>query len=310
MAAGNRLFRKVIYYRPIRTFLHFTRNYSLPGFQKMPIFNVVKFFIIGTYRSSLNQRAAATAFHFILAIFPLLLFFFTLLPYIPVKELYFQLYELLNELLPEGVYMQVAEVLDDIIVRKHNGLMSIGFITSLYVASNGVNGVLIAFNQSKQIHDNERRKWLKRRALSLVLIMLIGIVMIFAFCLIVGFKALTIYLIGKGYINYGMQLLIFRTIKWTLLVGLLYFVFASIYYIAPIRKKGYKFVSAGATMATLLLILTTQGFNLYIRNFSHYNALYGSIGALIVLMIWIYLNCFILLIGFELNASIVEARKK
>jgi membrane protein len=275
----------------------------------MPVFDVAKFFINGVHRSGLNQRAAATAFHFILAIFPLVLAFFTLLPYIPISKLYVQLYELLRELLPEALYLQAADILDDIIVRKHNGLMSIGFITSLYVASNGINAVLISFNQSKQISQQEKRKWFKRRMLSLVLILLIGLVMIFAFSLIVGFKSFTAYLISNGYINQGMQLFLLRTIKWTLLIGLIYFIFAAVYYIAPIRKKGSRFISAGAMIATLLLILTTQGFNFYIRNFSHYNVLYGSIGALIVLMSWIYLNCFILLVGFELNASIAEARK-
>jgi membrane protein len=309
MKTTKELIRKLIYYRPVRQLLHFTRCTSLPGLQGMPLFDVAKFFIQGLYRSSLNQRAAATAFHFILAVFPLSLFLFTLLPYIPIDKLYVQLYDILHDLLPESVYVEIADVLNDIIVRKHNGLMSVGFITSLYVASSGINGVLAAFNNSKQIHRGERRKWLKRRLLSLVLIVLIGIVMIFAFSLIVGFKSFTAFLIEKHYIDYGMQLFIVRTLKWALLIGLIYFIFAAIYYIAPIRKKGYRFISAGATMATFLLILTTQGFSLYIRNFSHYNILYGSIGALIVLMIWIYLNCFILLVGFELNASIVETRK-
>ncbi|MDR1848382.1 MAG: YihY/virulence factor BrkB family protein [Bacteroidales bacterium] len=308
MKTKTQYIRKLIYFRPVRTAMHFLRNVTMPGLQGVPCFFVARFFVTGLYRSSLNQRSAATAFHFVLALFPLVLFFFTLLPYIPVSKLYVQLYELLNDLLPESVYVQATEVLDDIIKRKHTGLMSIGFITSMYVASSGINAVLISFNQSKQIKQSEKRKWLNRRLLSLILILLIGFVMIFAFCLIVGFKSFTSYLLSHNYLAYGFHLFLLRTIKWILLVGLIYFIFAAIYYIAPIRKKGYRFVSAGSTMATLLLILTTQGFSFYIRNFSHYNVLYGSIGTLIVLMIWIYLNCFILLVGFELNAAIVEAR--
>ena len=308
MKPKKQIIRNILYFRPVREVLHFSRNITLPGLQKMPVFDVVKSFISGVYRSRLNQRAAAIAFHFILAIFPLMLSFFTLLPYIPISKLYIQLYEMLQELLPESLYMQAVNILDDIIMRKHNGLMSIGFITSVYVASSGINAVLISF-QAKQHNPNEKRSWLKRRALSIIIILLIGIAMIFAFSLIVGFKSLTTYLIGNDYITGNTQLLLLRTAKWTLLIGLIYFIFAAIYYLAPICKKGYRFISVGATMATLLLILTTQGFNFYISSFSHYNMLYGSIGALIVLMTWIYLNCFILLVGFELNASIVTAHK-
>ncbi|MDR1005960.1 MAG: YihY/virulence factor BrkB family protein [Bacteroidales bacterium] len=303
----KRAIQRLIYYRPVRFLIYYSKHFTLPGLQKVPIFSVGKFFVASMRNGALNQRAAATSFHFILALFPLVLTLFTLLPYIPIAHLYQQLYEMLKEVLPTSVYGEVKGILDDIVKRKHNGLMSIGFLSSIYVASSGINAILISFNYSKLIKRNERRKWLKRRMLSVILILLIGLVSIFAFSIIVGFKSFTSYLIRHGILNYGMQLFFLKTLKWVLLIALVYFVFASIYYIAPIRKKGYRFFSIGATIATCLLILTTLGFNFYINNFAHYNVLYGSIGALIVLMLWIYLNNFILLAGFELNASVSEA---
>ncbi len=306
--AKNRYLRKLIYWRPVRNIMHTSRLLVLPGFQGVPLFDVVVFFIKGLTKGALNQRAAATSFHFVLAIFPLILFIFTLLPYFDVSYYSAQLFSLLREYLPESIYPPIEATLSEILHRKHNGLLSLGFISSIYVASNGINAILVSFNQSH--HSIEKRKWLKRRIVSIIVIIAIGIVLLVSFALIGGFKSFASYLQTEGILDTTTQYYLLKAAKWVLLIGVVYLFFATLYFYTPAERSHYRYFSAGATLGTVLFILTTQGFKFYIVHFSHYNALYGSIGALIVFLLWTYLNSFILLIGFELNASIAGAASK
>src|SRR5574344_31913 len=297
--------RKLLYWRPVRNTLHVSRLIIVPGFQGVPVFDAIYFFCNGLVKGALNQRAASLAFHFFLALFPMLLFFITLLPYIPIDSLYLQLYSFLFDILPFDVYDSVASTIDGILLKKHGGLMSIGFISSVYVASSGINAMILSFNTSS--HNLKKRPWWKRRLLSIALVAAIGIGMILSFALIVGSKSVFTYLHTHGIIERHYFFIILKLIKWALLITTVYLMFVVLYYYAPINKKNFKFFSAGASLATVMFLLATGGFNLYIKYFSHYNALYGSIGALIIFMLWIYMVSFILLIGFEFNASIDEA---
>ena len=139
--------RKLIYWRPVREVLHTSRLLVIPGFQGIPLFDVAVFFIKGLMKGVLNQRAAATSFHFILALFPLLLFFFTLLPYFDTTYYAAQLFDFLKDFVPETIYPTIETTMQDILQRKHNGLLSVGFISSIYVASSGINAILISTTQ-------------------------------------------------------------------------------------------------------------------------------------------------------------------
>lgn len=301
MKKSEKYIRKFIYWRPVRSFLHYSRLVVLPGFQGVPLFDVMVFFFSGLSKGFLNQRAAALSFNFFLSLFPLLIFFVTLIPYIPIDDLYLQVYIFLQEFIPASAYGAVERTIDGIFRQKHQGLMSIGFVTSVFVASNGINAMLESF--SSTLHVIQKRHWLKQRIFSISTVFGIGIVVIGSFALVIGYQYVIDYLIhATGFIS-----AIFGFIRWSILISLVYFMFASLYYYAPMDRTNFKFLSAGATLATILFILTTFGFNFYIERFSSYNALYGSIGALIIFLLWIYLNSYILLIGFELNASIAHA---
>lgn len=302
---SKKLLRKTLYWRPVRSVLHVSRLVVLPGFQGVPIFDVMYFFFNGLMKGFINQRAAALSYHFVLALFPLLLFLCTLLPYIPIDSLYLQVYVFIQDMLPEAVSHKVIETIDVIFLKKHGGLMSLGFLTSIYVASSGVNAMIIYFNNSKQ--NSIKRTWIKRRMISIGLVFAIGFVVILSFVLIVGSKAFFNFLLAQGLIEQGFMLFLLKTAKWTLLISLVYIMFVLLYYYIPTYKSNLKFFSAGATLATTLFILSISGFNFYISHFSHYNALYGSIGALIVFLLWVYMISYILIIGFELNASVAYA---
>ena len=183
--------------------------------------------------------------------------------------------------------------------------MSIGFISSLYVASSGFNTLMLTFNSSA--HATRKRKFLIRRLIAVGMVVGVFVAVIISFSLIILSRHLFMYLVINDWIDSLVQLYVLKIIKWAVIIFLLYIVLASIYYITPIDKRGYKFFSAGATLATIMFILMSSGFNWYIVHFSRYNALYGSIGAIIIFLLWLYLNSYVLILGFELNASIAEA---
>ncbi len=301
----NKYIRRFLYWRPVRNALHVSRLVVLPGFQGVPLFDVLVFFFQGLAKGFINQRAAALAYHFVLATFPMLLFFFTLLPYVPIESLYLQIIEFIESILPESISSEVLSVINEIFLKKHQGLMSIGFISSIYVASSGVNAMMVSFNNSK--YSTKKRSWIKRRLISIGLVFAIGLVVILSFVLIIGSTAFFNFLLNHSIIEKGFILFLLRSAKWILLISLVYIMFVMIYYYTPADKFNFKFFSAGATLATILFILSVSGFNFYITNFSRYNALYGSIGALIIFLLWFYLISYVLIIGFELNASIAHA---
>lgn len=307
--SANKYFRRILYWRPIRTLLHYSRLLVLPGFQGIPLFDVGIFFIKGLTRGYINQRASAAAFRFVMAIFPTLLFFFTLLPYFDTQFYSEQIFTFLKSLLPTNIYLPIETTLYEIFNRKYNGLMSIGIITSIYASSSGINAMILSFNNSHH-YSIEKHKWWKRRLISMLMIIALVIGSIIIITLLGVSKWFINYLLVKNIIDNTLQFFLLKTIKLVLLLSTVYFSFASLYYFSLESKKVYKFFSAGATLATALFIISTQAFILYIRYFPSYNVIYGSIGVLILLFLWIYLSCFTILIGFELNASISDAYKE
>jgi membrane protein len=301
----QKILRKLLYWRPVRSTLHYSRQLVIPGFQGVPFFDVMFFFGKGLTKGVINQRSAAMSFHFFLSLFPLILFLFTLLPFMHLHNLTNQLLLTLQEFAPSSVLPFLDNTITDLMTHKHKGLMSIGFISSIYVASSGVNAMLVSFNQSQ--HTKKKKSFIKRRIMSISIVFLAAIAIIISLTLIMFSKKIFLFLIDKNIIDTLTQLYMLRILKWTLLISIVYLGFASIYYFAPSNKEGYKFFSAGASLGTLLFILMTQGFNFYIIHFSRYNALYGSIGAMIIFLLWIYLSSYLLLIGYELNASIADA---
>lgn len=297
--------KRLLYWRPVRQILHTSRLLVLPGFQGVPIFDVLLFFGRGLSKGVLSQRAAAMAYQFFLSLFPLLLAAFTLLPFLNLEHYIEPILRIIDEFLPESIVPFIQNTVTDIMANKHKGLMSIGFLSSLYVASSGFNTLMISFNHS--MYAQKRRKFLIRRLIAIGMVIGVFIAVIMSFSLIMGSREVFYYLVFNGFIDSFFQFYLLKTIKWAIIIFLIYFVLASIYYITPVNKEGFKFFSAGATVATIMFILLSNGFNIYIKYFSHYNALYGSIGAIIIFLIWMYLNSYVLILGFELNSAIAEA---
>jgi membrane protein len=284
-------------------FIEWTKVCVLPGFSPLPIYTVATFFFKEIGKDTLVNKASSLAYNFMLAIFPAIIFLFTLIPYIP-KKIGFQeqLMSLIALVLPNNAYLAFETTLNEIVNIQNGSLLSIGFILSLFFATNGVHNLMVAFNRSSLIV--ETRTWLKQRLVAIILTVVIALSVIVCIAAMAIGEILLTYI--KDELNYkgNITYYVIQLTRWALL-GILYFITVSILYrYGPAHAKKWKFFSAGSWLATVLAFLTMWGFSFYINNFSSYNKIYGSIGTLIVIMIWLYLNSLILLVGFELNASV------
>lgn len=289
-------------------FIEWTKECVLPGFSPLPLYTIAVFFFKEISKDSIVNKASSLAYNFMLAIFPGIIFLFTLIPFIP-KRIGFQdqLMVLIQLILPKQAYTAFETTIFEIIKIQNGKLLSFGIILSVFFATNGLHNLMKAFNKASLIV--ETRSWLKQRFIALILTFVIAV------SLIITISAMTIGEIAIKYVNRSLHITGNFTVyliefsRWTLL-GLLYFVTISILYrYGPANTKKWRFFSAGSWLATILAFLTIWGFSFYINHFGSYNKVYGSIGTLIVIMIWLYLNSLILLIGFELNASVDLSRR-
>lgn len=281
-----------------------SKKIILPGFEGMSFYVVTKFFFLGIFNGNLNMRAQSLAFSFFLALFPSVIFLFTLIPYIPIEHFQDSLLNLLQTLLPKSAFEATEETIQDIIKNQRGGLLSVGFISALYFSTNGFNEMMNAFNET--YHIIETRSAIKQRFVSILLVIITTLSVSIAITLIIFSEIGLQHLFEKDRVVYYLLLIG----KWFVLVILCFFFISINYYLGPKRKRGFNFFSPGAILATVLTITTTVLFAYYVNNFANYNKLYGSIGTLIVMMLLIYINSLILLLGFDLNASIVGAKKK
>ena len=276
------------------------------GFTGLSLYDVSVFFIKGLQEGAITTRASSLAFNFFLAFFPSIIVFFTLIPYIPIDGFQQTLMEIISNVLPPSTNSATFSTLEDIINNQRGGLLSIGFILALYFSTNGMSSLIQAFNSSYHIRENE--SIIKHQMLSILLTIVISALVFLTIILIIFGKSAIIYMIDYQLINEN-KLVLLNAAKWVILIFMLFLGITTIFNLGPAIKSQIKIFSPGAILATLFIILTSIVFSYYIDNFSQYNKIYGSIGTLIIILLWIYFNAIFLLIGFELNASIFNAKK-
>ncbi|WP_432708950.1 YihY/virulence factor BrkB family protein [Pedobacter sp.] len=282
-------------------FIDWTKVYVLPGFSPLPLYTVAAFFLVEIQKESLLNKASSLSYNFMLAIFPGIIFLFTLIPFLPAG-FQDQLMTIVALILPHKAFDAFESTITEIVKIQNGKLLSFGFLFALLFATNGVDSLMMAFNKSSLIM--ETRSWFQRRIIAIVLTLVIVVsIFICIGAMIVGEIALNYIQNGLG-IEGKFTYYVIQITRWTLL-GALYFITISILYrYGPAHVKKWHLFSAGSWLATILAFLSIWAFSFYINNFGSYNKLYGSIGTLLVIMIWLYLNSLILLVGFELNASV------
>ncbi|MFO7851118.1 MAG: YihY/virulence factor BrkB family protein [Bacteroidota bacterium] len=277
----------------------------LPGFDRVPIHDVIVFFIRGFRKGALVTRASAIAFNLLLSLVPATVLLFTLIPYIPISGFQEEVILLIESILPDRVYPFLEQSIRDAVTSRGNIFLIIMFIASAIMATNGIHALINAFVVSD--HKFETRSWIAQRKIAFFLFFIIGLLITVAAILLIFGRSTVLKLVENNIIESGIVYYFLQITKWLVIIGLLFLAISFLYYLAPSRKAKFRFISAGSSLATILFIATSLGFSAYVNNFDQYNKLYGSMGTILVILLWLYLNSISLLIGFELNASIKTA---
>jgi membrane protein len=301
----TKLERIIITSSPVSFLIRKSKQISLPGFQGLPLYDVARFFIQQMQQVGLNERAGAISFNFLMAIPPLGIFIFTLLSHLPgSKKLYTEAIILVKQIAPDASsFNMIKGVMDDFFATS-NSLLSFGLILAIYFSSNAMITIMRTFNKSMLHIETEKRNFLELRWEAIKLTVYIVILIIATIFILFSQGALLNIITGWLDIKA-------RTINWVvqilriLITFMLVFIsIALIYRYAPAVEKKWKFFSPGVTLATILIIAFTVLFSYWVNNIASYNKVYGSLGSIMILMLLIFVNSLVLLIGFELNVSI------
>ncbi len=282
-----------------------TKRITLPLFEGLSLYDVSIFFFRGIVEGSVTNRAGSIAYSFFLALFPGIIFFFTLIPFFPVASLETEIFDVFQRILPPDTFDAAKGTIEDVLENKRGGLLSIGFFLALIFSTNGVNAIISNFNTT--YHQIESRTWYKQLTVSL------GLTVVLSFNFIVG---MIIIIFSSDVLNavlnfFGLEVVSAFAVeltRYSLLVAVVFIGIVLLYNFAPSGKRPWRFISPGAILATVLILISSWAFSFYVANFSQYNKLYGSIGTLMVILLWIYINALVLIIGFELNASIAGVK--
>ncbi len=307
MAFSEKITNWILSFPPIAWLISVSKRIVLPGFNGLPIYNVAVFFIRGLTEGYITTRAAAISYSLFLAIFPFLIFLFNIIPFIPIDNFQQSLMGIIKDFMPGMAFGSVEETIIDIVTRPRSSLLILNLILTLYFSTNGANSLIQAFNNT--YHDLESRTSVRQYMISIVIVLINSLLLIIAIGLITFGPSLISWFLPDAIQDNPVVIFLLGLLRWFIILGLMLMAISFLYYLAPVRQKTFHFFSAGAMLATLLIVITTLGFNFYVDNFSSYNALYGSLGTLMIVLVWIYIHSISLLVGFELNASIHTARK-
>lgn len=283
----------------VKNLVGFLEAIKIQGYRGFSFYDLAEMYVSGIVKGALSSRAGSISFSFFMALFPFLLFILNLIAFIPIENFDGILFDFIELLLPQESQIFFTDIFNDIRQKQRAGLLSSVFLLSVFLTANGVSSIFSSFEGS--YHVELSRSFIRQYLYS----MMVGILL--AVLLLGGVMALVFFEI---FILSNLDELIPSEINW-IRVGQLFFytilVYISVailYYFGTIEGKKTRFFSPGALMTCLLILMTTYLFGVYIENFSQYNQLYGSIGALLIFLFYIWLNSSVLLLGFELNATL------
>jgi membrane protein len=288
----------------VRFLINKSKHIVLPGFDGVPLYDVMIFFVSQVRRVGLNQRAEAVSFNFLMAIPAATIFLCTLIPYMPIsKQVTNELLVLTREIFrSRETYEFVSQFLEDFLMTPRSGLLSIGFVLAVYYASNSMMGIMYSFNKS--LLSATKRNFIQMRWMAIKLTTVLILLIFATIILLITQGKLSELLFDWLEIKSKVLIFLILSIRWIVIVALFFYSVAITYKYAPAVHKRWRLSSPGAIFATFLLIVTNFAFSFWVNHFSTYNKVYGSIGTILIIMLLIYINSLLLLIGYELNVSI------
>lgn len=287
-------------------FLNKSKQIIVSKSSGLSLYHLFEIYGTGILKGTFSSRASSIAYSFFVALFPFLLFILNLIPYIPIDGFQTRFLVFIEELLPAQTAEFFYPTIADIAVNTRGGLLSVSIILSLFLAANGVNAIFSAFEYS--FHVTINRNFFRQYGIAFLVSLFLALLLLITVGVILYGEYAIANLLGNSYINDDVFWI--TILQFTVFVVMIYIVISTLYYYGTKEGKHSRFFSVGALITTFLFLGTTYFFTIYINNFSNYNELYGSIGALLIMMLYIWLNANLLLLGFELNISLQRLKDK
>ncbi len=308
--------RFILRWNPGRLVIAWLKQVRFKKYENVSLYKIFKLFLKNLNDDEILDRANGVSYNFLLAIFPAIIFLFTLIPYVTVffpeitKE---SIMQFMGEQMPKSMFDVVSSTVLDIVSNQRGGLLSLGFVFSLYLSTNGTMALMRAFNACYRTIEN--RSGLKTRLIATGLTVNLAFVLFLAIILLVVGQLVLEYFLEHlpefPFLNLdGFTVILLFVLRFIVIFIVFFLAISTLYYFGPAIHYNWRFFSVGSLIATLLIISVSYGFSYYVTNFSTYNKVYGSIGVLIAIMVWVQLVTVMLLIGYEINASIHHAIRK
>ena len=285
----------------VRNLVFGLKKIKLPWLHGMSFYDLLELYGLGIVESALTYHASAIAFSFFMALFPFALFILNLIPYIPIEGFQEDFLMFVKDGVPPNTYDAIYQIISDILTNSDSGLLSSGFILSIFLMANGLNGILGGFQTSR--HVIIKRGFIRQYVVALGMSLLLSLLLIVTVAIIVVFEVI----IQQTVFSDQVQLIVLGRYAFVILMILV--TTSILFKFGTKHDKSRAFISIGSVFTTILIILDSYFFGIWVKNFSKYNELYGSIGTLLVLMFYIWINCMILLLGFELNGTVNKMKK-
>ena len=280
---------------------------TLPGLQKVPLYDVMRFFLQSLSKGVVFQRSAAITYRVFVAVIPMIISLFSAIAFFG-EEFRNTLIAMLESIVPNYVWPAISGMITDVVMRQNGTLSSFMLIIGIYFTIVCINGILAAMDSS--YFTEERRNFLRQILLSTGMMLLTFVIIVFvsAFFIIASFAVDYVYTHFVN--NPSLYAFAVHFLKWVLVYAAIYFLISIFYYLAPTKRGNYRFFSAGSSTCTILLVLLLWILNIYFSNFSNYNLIYGSLGAIFAILLWINWSASIFLICYDLNVSIAKAKSE
>ena len=290
-------------------FTAFFKNIKLPFLQGISLYELLHFYISGIIQGALSYRAAAVSWSFFMALFPFALFILNLIPYIPIANFQKDFLEFVAQAVPPNTYGAIENIINDILHNSHSGLLSSGFILSVFLMTNGVNAVMSGFETSE--HIIVKRAFFRQYFVALAISLLLSFILILTVAAIIVSEVVIQKTIIQDVLSSRIsdRISLIQTSRYLFVLIMIVFIIAILFKFGIHQTRKRAFITIGTVFTTVLVVVTSYFFGIWVVKFSKYNELYGSIGTLLIVMFYLWINCMILLLGFELDASIYKLQR-
>lgn len=290
----------------LRNFVNWSKRIKLNWLEGLALYDLLELYIIGITEGALSNRAGAIAFSFFMALFPFALFILNLIPFIPIEGFQDDFMKFVADGVPPNTFYAIKNIINDILHNSHSGLLSSGFLLSVFLMANGLNAILGGFENSK--HVLVKRGFFNQYLVAVGLSLFLAILLIVTVATIVVFEVFIQQLQSRDFLSDKIPLMVMG--RYAFLILMILVTTSILFKFGTKRQETRSFISIGSVFTTILTILTSYFFGVWVIRFAKYNELYGSIGTLLIVMFYIWINCMILLLGFELNEVIKKLKNR